>query len=155
MTIGGQSGDMVCRTSGGHWWAGALSTCCLGFLVIIYRDLTRLHMWTVWRWRWTVKSTKRDGRKHKNKRGMTPQIYHICTIKKERHIHVSQMLVSYMQGTRCLKGGKIQLLKLIMAFLTDITPYHHHHQDSLWLRPCYPIHCLPSCTRVLIKKKCS
>lgn len=55
----GQRWEMVCGTSGGRWWAGALSTCSLGFLLIIYGDLRRPHTWTVWRRRCTYRGARR------------------------------------------------------------------------------------------------
>lgn len=33
----------LCRTKGGHWWAGVSSTISLGLLFKIYRDLAHLH----------------------------------------------------------------------------------------------------------------
>lgn len=147
----GQRWEMVCGTSGGRWWAGALSTCSLGFLLIIYGDLRRPHTWTVWRRRCTYRGARRTNEafrcrlctSHMHHQNETSWPRELANTTNPHSLHVRA------GKKKCLKYSKIQMLRLIMTFLADITPRHHQHH-SLQRRPCYPVRCLPSSSNLLI-----
>lgn len=147
MTIGGQRWEMVCGTSGGHWWAGALSTCSLGLLLIMYMDLRRPHTWTVWRRRCTHRTNKafrcRLCISHMCDQNETSRACELANTTNPHSLHVRA------EKKKCLKYSKIQMLWLIMTFLTDITPRHHQHR-SPQRRPCYPTRRLPSSSNLPI-----
>ena len=107
---------MVCRTSGGHWWAAALLTRSLGFLLIIYRDLTHLHIWTMCRrkcmdksthWRWEYMRT--------NKALNYKYITHLHEVTNTTNPCFSSIWV-------LLNEAKSKSCCFIMTFLTAIHP---------------------------------
>lgn len=72
MTIGEQCWELVCRTSGGHWWAGALLTCSLnniqGLNTPTHVDNVQTEM--------HGQCTHWDGRGHENKQAINKSHMH-------------------------------------------------------------------------------